>query len=66
MSMASDDSRMHARAILTAACLQATANLIGSGNISVQGKGNSEVAELCALYACEMLAKLAKPADWTI
>jgi hypothetical protein len=65
MTIASDDSRIHAEAITKAACINATAILIAAGKIEPTPSDDQFLnAKNVALYAMTMWAQLESPSKW--
>jgi len=64
MARGSDDARIHAEAILKAACINAAATMMAAGKIVPKEGTQMENAEHVALYAMWMWNKLEKPDIW--
>jgi hypothetical protein len=63
MPVGTDDSRIHAEAIVKAACINAAATLIAAGKIGVPADG-SNIEKTVAYSAMDIWASLEKPANW--
>jgi hypothetical protein len=61
MPRGSDDSRIHAEAIVKAACINAAAELAAAGKVTIPP---GETAKAVAYTAMEIWNLLEKPDDW--